>query len=298
MAIFTIYRYEIKDSNDIFCALDKQNSSSENSSPYDVFESCMGNAKDSLMGGATDKDNDMGIPKICDGEEHHTMIEQHMGHIIMFLLQANKTKTIYQENWEKRKEPNYPDCRIMIDNRPGSHLIIIEKKSTVFANPDKAMEILQDLFGKTLADYGFKIHSTPLTKKESFWDAVNDIREKFGDKVNRVQFDFKSDGPTTDDGSFTYKIMQWARSFSVDNQLTMNIGDDSKLKKVERDLTRMSELCCKSEGYNLTVRFNNFGLYRYGQDLKAQYGMDDETIDRFVNMKNHPQESDLFGGGR
>jgi hypothetical protein len=46
----------------------------------------------------------------------------------------------------------------------------------------------------------------------------------------------------------------------------------------------MADICVKQKGkYDLTVKFKTFGLYRYGADIMAQFGVEDEVIEEFEN---------------
>ena len=53
----------------------------------------------------------------------------------------------------------------------------------------------------------------------------------------------------------------------------------------------MAILCKHNNNYALTVKFENFGLYRYGQDIKAQWGIDDDLVNDYT-IKN--QQLELF----
>ena len=285
MAIFAIYRYNFrifKKLKGMFPDDEEFQEDAKYESPEAFFESFLGKAGQSIPGIATIVEKGRGANKETEWETHGNEIEQHKNHLVVFRLQANKTKKINKEDWTKETVGHFPDCRVIIDNRKESHLMVIERKTTAFTDPDKAMEILQSSFNRMMLSHGVEIGFDRLSKKENFWDAVNEIREKFGDMVNRVQFDFKREEQKEDDGSFTYKLMQWASLFADKTSVVMDVGDDRRLKQVEQDLTRMSELCYNHKNYNLTVKFRDFGLFRYGQDIKAQYGLDDEVIEKFI----------------
>ena len=285
MAIFAIYRYNLrtfKKLENLFSDDEEYQKHAKYESPEELFESFIGKTGQPITGIADVVEKGRGKNRVTEWEKHGNEIEQHKDNIIVFRLQANKSKKINKEDWTKDTVGHYPDCRVIIDNRKGSNLMVIERKTTTFSDPDKAMELLQSSFNRMMYDYGVAIEFERLSKQESFWNAVNEIREKFGDVVNRVQFDFKGEEQKEDDGSFTFKLMQWASLFAENSSLVMNVGDDTRLKQVEQDLTRMSELCYRNRYYNLTVKFRDFGLFRYGQDIKAQFGLEDEVIENFI----------------
>ena len=202
---------------------------------------------------------------------------------IIVMRFANDIDLPVERDFKPATAKDEPSCFVIIDNREQSHLMVIERKTSTYKDPDDAKQVLEDSFNRLIHDYGINIKFERLTKHEPFWDAVNEIRGTFGDEVCRGQFDFaKDESMQKDDGSFTYKLLQWASLFSESSSITMNVGNDERLKEVEKDLTRMSELCYQNRNYNLTVKFRDFGLYKYGQDIKAQYGLDDETIECFI----------------
>lgn len=56
-------------------------------------------------------------------------------------------------------------------------------------------------------------------------------------------------------------------------------GDgEVKLHEVSDDVSHIAALCLEHPGYDLMVKFRQFGVYRYGADLLAQFGVDDEVL--------------------
>lgn len=216
-----------------------------------------------------------------DADPHANEIEQHRFHVVSMRVQANKSKRIDNEDWTHEKHPHHPDCRVIIDFRKESCLMAIEKKTAAF-DPDRACDLLQKSFNRMMQDHGVSIGFERMEKKSSFWDAVNEIRTKFSDTVRRVQFDFAGDNTNQDDGSFADRLTEWVAIFAKRGSLSVDIENDQRLKAVEQDLTRMADLCYHDRNYNLTVKFRDFGLFKYGQDIKAQLGLDDEIVENFI----------------
>lgn len=68
-------------------------------------------------------------------------------------------------------------------------------------------------------------------------------------------------------------------------------GDgEVKLHEVSDDVSHIAALCLEHPGYDLMVKFRQFGVYRYGADLLAQFGVDDEVL---KNFENGSQEFDF-----
>lgn len=296
MAIFAIYQFRIAK----FKKLEQRlNFSEEKKSEvlYETDEELLESLFPKQGGSisiATLKDKGKRNMIIKEIEKHDNRVEQKKDHIIVFRLQANQTRKINHEDWTFDKVGHHPDCRIILDCRRGSGLMVIEKKVSVF-EPDEACNLICNAINNTLKDYGRSIKFERLEKSSDFWKGVNEIREKFHDSVKRVQFDFVGDkeqqSPATDLAS---RLTEWAGLLAARASLSWEMENDEVLKKVEGDLTRMSELCYKNSNYNLNVKFRDFGLYRYGQDIQAQLGLEDEIIDKFVlPAKNQ----DLFDPG-
>lgn len=56
----------------------------------------------------------------------------------------------------------------------------------------------------------------------------------------------------------------------------------------------MAELCKQNPHYNLLVKYEHFGIFRYGQDVRAQYGVESDVLESFVNPRSEPTDDILF----
>lgn len=298
MAIFSIYRYEIESKNDIQCRInfpeDIEKREFVSRSPYVFFDSLFGKAGSVIDGFGRIKTKAKNKNKLPEWEGHSAKIEQHYEDFIVFQLQDNKKLTIHDENWDANSVGDHPYSRVIIDNRPNSHLIILERKTSVFRDQKKPSQIIKQSIERLLSEYNFSFKLSPLIKKGDFWDGVDEIRHNFKDVVRKVQFDFKSDGAVEDDGTIPNQLMLLISRIADGGQLFMDIGDNTKLDSVRRDLSRMAELCREDGNYGLTVLFKDFGYYKYGQDLSAQYGMQDDVITEFIKMNRLPKEQGMF----
>lgn len=68
--------------------------------------------------------------------------------------------------------------------------------------------------------------------------------------------------------------------------LESDSGKDLAFIQRRRDMEHMIQLC-NQQGYNLTVYFRQFGLFRYGMDVEAQLGVDDQIIEDFIVGKTY-----------
>ena len=72
-------------------------------------------------------------------------------------------------------------------------------------------------------------------------------------------------------------------------------NEDVKLDEVREDLTNIADICMKQKEYDLVVKFKKFGLYKYGADIKAQFGVDDSVISDFAQGKKEMEEGNPDG---
>lgn len=213
---------------------------------------------------------------------HMTFVEAHSDNIVILNFQAIKTKTINNENWTSENVGHYPPIRIIIDTRPGRCLIAIEKKLSVI-KPDKACNMLIDWFRMYLNSKSVRIECIPLSKSVDFWDGVYEIQRITHDRIRNVKFCFsKETEPDDNDRTFVSVLTRWMSVFAKNGELSLNIENDEHLKKVHDDMTRMARLCYNDSRYNLQVGFAKFGIYRYGQDVVAQYGLENDVIEKFL----------------
>lgn len=53
------------------------------------------------------------------------------------------------------------------------------------------------------------------------------------------------------------------------------------LQELHDDLTHIAAICLNEGIFDLTVHFAHFGCYRYGADIMAQFGIEEEAISSF-----------------
>lgn len=287
MPVFAIYKYKLKQASHLQLTISTDDEATAKPSPdaypsleafFESFIHDRGSVLD-IVEEKKAKNKDEG-PTM---ERHKSEVLQHRDGIVLFRMQANCKRTVHNEDWEKEPVPDHPDIRVIIDNQTDHNLMLVERSSNF--DSDKAARIIEQSFNRMMKDYGVTIVLHTLKKEMQFWDAVNEIRNLFKDKVKTMQFAFANKGEEVkDDGSFTLFLMSWASKCSEGGNLMLNIID-SKLSQVKEDLIQMADLCYRSGKYNLVVHFRDFGIYRYGQDLKAQYGLEDDVLDLFIGTQ-------------
>lgn len=231
-----------------------------------------------------------GEDKVTTYEPHGSEVLQNKNHIIAFKVQKNGTKKIETVNWETETVEHHPNVKVLIDNRPDRQIIAIENKSAFKA--DKAFELLKKDFNLKLKDYYVRFDCYALLKKAGFWDSVNEIKHRFGDFIKRVQFDFI--GCERKGNKITDKLESFLKTINAAHGgMFMDFCDADELQRAEEDIENMARLCYTNKRYNLSVKFRDFGTFCFGQDIKAQWGLDDEKIEAFSEKYT---QLDAFAG--
>lgn len=217
-------------------------------------------------------------------------IESKHDEIIFLRLCSRKNVTIWKD-YEKKKEVNEPFCNIIIDNRPGIAQLAIEKCGAFGTNgPDKVVDIITAFVNKALEPFGYEIVITRKMRTIEVWDMVAE-RVKMGDPVKSVKFDFH-DPRKTEAIDATDKQMQQmtmllslAKSMgAVSSIYQMNASQNGSLilDRTQKDIAGMVSLCTNN-GWDIEIRFKNFGVYRTNTKQGAVFSMPTGALSTFVN---------------
>ena len=226
-----------------------------------------------------------GDEKTTYWDKHKCDIMRHECGMILMTVEANKSKhtTIDKKDVEHQ---HHPYCTVVIDNRPGHQMIGIERNAAFDSNPDKLADILQKGINHLLMPYGRKIELLKLKKNNNeFWPVIDRLRTQYQDEVTQIRLDLN--GKNTDgkvDGSSLMSLIS-SMAVKTDSKasLMFNAEKDGevKLQEIHDDVSHIAAICLAHKGYDLKVMFKKFGVYRYGADLMAQFGVDDEVLDGF-----------------
>lgn len=281
MAIFNFYAYKIEQ------AEGERNffqESSEMTNKYASAEECFGSFFKSRKSFQLPilKSRGKGKEKTQEFEMYNCEVARHENGIILMTIENNKFKhTIIDK--KDHKNPHHPFCNIIIDNRQGKQIIGIERNSAFDNNTDKVAILLTHGMGVLMNKYHKQMVMNRLKKKTTeFWPVIYDVMTKFNDVVKQIRLDFHGEeqkNPNDLVGLLT-SIAHKAESVAV---FLLNAEGEGgvKLQQIHEDLTNMANLCLTQKNYDLSVKFKEFGIYRYGSDLLAQFGIDDEYISQF-----------------
>ena len=216
--------------------------------------------------------------------------------IIVMTIEANKQKTTI-ENKQKVTHPHNPYGMVIIDYREGQNLIALQKNAA-FTKAEKFAEVVLHTFNRLFADYDLRMEIKPLVREGlTFWDAVTEIRARHHDKVKRISLDFSEAQEAADSssGKALTIISNIMRKLHANGMMVVESKDDTEvdLDRVHEDMLMLADICMEQPEYELNVHFASYGVYRFGADVTAQFGVDDRIIENFHNYVDEP---DLFGG--
>lgn len=301
MPIFNFYALENKASEereDLFCSqsdavrTDTEKSDAVNADQKPVYatpEECLGCFFE------TGHSLELPILKISgSGDEkttfwdmHKCEVARHEDGVILMTVEANKSKhtTIDKKDVEHQ---HHPYSTVLIDNRPGHQMIGIERNAAFDGNPDKLADILQKSINQLLLPYGRKIELLKLKKKsKEFWPVINQLRTHYQDEVRQIRLDLsgKNAKEAAEAGSLMCLISRLAQKTESAASLILQSEEDKevKLQEIYDDVNHIAAICMEHKGYDLMVKFKKFGVYRYGADLLAMFGVDDEVLNCFGN---------------
>ena len=117
---------------------------------------------------------------------HRYVIPPTDGITIMRVANKRVTTIVTQELKEVQAD-DYPNCIVIIDNRPGVQRILIENKKTAFQDVKQVAGILQWTLNGILPKYSLMIELMHLQDPTAFWNLVND-HQSYPDGFYKITF--------------------------------------------------------------------------------------------------------------
>lgn len=218
---------------------------------------------------------------------HCCDVLRHEDGIILMTVEANRNKHTIVNKKDVEHE-HHPYSMVMIDNRPGHQTVAIER-GAAFA-PDALALILQEGLCHLLHESGRKVELRRLKKtSREFWPVVEHLCGTYGDRVKQIRLDMNGrkeppGGRRRDSHHLLGVLMELARKTQSEASLILaNAEEEVKLKEVYEDVSMVAAICLKEKDYDLSVKFEQFGVYRYGAELLAQFGLGEKLIGQFEN---------------
>lgn len=234
---------------------------------------------------------ELAVPKDVQNSEweiFHCKILRHDGGVALMVLENNRYKhTII--NMKDVEHEHHPFCHVILDNRPGHQYVGIERNSAFGTKTDKVANILCTGLSLKLHEYHRKMEIERLTKKNAeLWNVVDQVMDTFDDRVVQIRLDYQGDSTEGKEvNRMLGGMLMLAKKSDSDALFALNgkTSNGVRIDDIRTDLQHIAEMCLKSPNYALAVKFKNFGVYRYGADLMAQFGTDDNVINDFATGK-------------
>ncbi|MBR1789131.1 MAG: hypothetical protein IJ762_08115 [Bacteroidaceae bacterium] len=252
--------------------------------------------------------------KYGTADKYNGYVLRHLNDIVLLRVENTKDKKIWEKQpsnnpvppIEMTKRKSTPYCYVIIDNRPGHHLIAIQSNSEAWSNANKVKDLLQESFNWVLdvKNYGLEVDVQTKMMPSQFWEYVDYRRKMEHVYIKSMTFTFTNYKRRSDIDIKKALSKEWRHLESIVN-MTDNLGgekgvikieppkDEALLKRKKEDIKRMVELCMNSN-YSLSITFSDNITYKCNQDLRAELPMEDESI----RQEFEYGVGDLFGNFR
>lgn len=210
---------------------------------------------------------------------------------VTVMVVCNEKNHKYREKLEEHELVYHPGCRVIIDNRPGIAQLAIERSQSFDGKTDKVRDILQEAFCKLFDQYQLTVEIRAKKREGTFWEAVDEQCLTYNDRIQHVVYEFPDDdevGPI-DASHQTMDKLTLLKSLNAAMNAARGVyhaysnkEKTIQLDKTQEDIANMVAMCCQN-GYNISVHFQHYGVYRFGTDIKALSQLKDEVVKEFVD---------------
>lgn len=224
-----------------------------------------------------------GRNKTSEWEKYTCDVLRHEAGVVLLTIDNNKVKYT-TVNKKERSNEHHPYCHVVIDNRPDRGIIGIERNAAFDSRTDRVADILREGLTYELRPYRCQLLIRQLKKRSSdFWPTVTLLRNSFQDGVKQISLDLEGCDAADHTNQMLSLLTSFAKRAKADTVVMVNAKGDGEvdLDEVYDDMTQIAAICVAQKGYNLSVKFRHFGVYRYGHDLLAQFGVDDQLLTQF-----------------
>lgn len=191
------------------------------------------------------------------------------------------------DTYEEQEVESNPYCNVLIDNRPGICLMAIEKSTAWAGKPDVLRDVLLENLNRTLKDnFGLEMRIEARMNPRDVWDFVRERIYEHGDFIRKVSFAFqnpKKINMTDDMQVKSERLKAMLKIAEISDALkayfTMEFDKDTngKISEENKDMAEMVQLC-SSNGYDISITFKDFKVYRVGDYVRASYQMDSRVL--------------------
>ncbi len=210
---------------------------------------------------------------------------------VTVMLVCNEKNHKYVEKKEELEFKSHPGCYVIFDNREGVAQLAIERTAAFESNPDKVCLLLQNAINQKLFEYRLQIEIRSKVREASLWEIVENQTREYGDRIQKVVFNFPVPGKVAGIDASTRMKGRLATLAAIGRALnaakaSYHLEADGEkallLDRTQKDLAQMVELC-STNAYDIHIKFQHYGLYRFGADEKALCSLEEEVLERFFH---------------
>lgn len=224
-------------------------------------------------------------------------------HVYLLRINNEKSKFITQQDgveadgktrYEEKKVQTLPYCYVVIDNRPakqaGSGIMLAIQKNSAFGDPKNVCPILEDYFNRALNEYGLQACISQCTNSSVMWNFCRRMCDD-GDTIKRISFVLPNQKkvalptrvPKENNVGIIKQMSKLAEQTGAIKSLIQYYYEDVEpdlLEKHAQDFVNVFRIC-KSQDYQLTVDFKNYGPYRCDEQVKVILPMEERLLNAF-----------------
>lgn len=196
---------------------------------------------------------------------------------VTLLVICNEKTHKYKEKMTEMELVHHPGCYVVIDNREGIAQVAIERSDSFKNNPEKVRELLERALSKAMARFELTVELRAKVREREFWALVEEQNMVYQDPIKKVVFEFPNpekkkpvDVPDDAMKSMAYLNMLTAATNAAKGTLNLLSDNDSviQLERAKTDFAQLVALCTRN-GYEISVYFQRYGVFRCGGKAKA-----------------------------
>lgn len=203
--------------------------------------------------------------------------------IILYTLENNKTKQTVVDK-QLQDHEHHPFCPVIIDYRP-NHCIVAVPRHAAFDNkPSNIINILHYAYNEMLSRYYLELEFKNLIRpKAEFMSIINSIRTTFKDRVKYIKLEFSGEDKKPEKSDLIAHLFSLVQKGNGNGAFEIKERGDNgvDVDAIQNDLSIIAQICEEYGSYSLAVAFFKFGIYRYGADLRASFGLEEEILNSF-----------------
>lgn len=211
--------------------------------------------------------------------------------VVLMMVRSHKTQKYTPKNETKKKDiDDYPWCYVIIDTRPESRHILIEKKTEVFSSTDMVCEIIRDYCSNSmqLANLGWEFQFSKRYIIGEVWKVVDSRVKQKKDSVKYIGLHFYKKEPAENDAVEVALQLLLSSFATAEGDITVynKLASGKSFDYQNENMRRVVDLMIR-KNYTLKIKFDKTGSLVYNQkkQIYPEYYMEDNIL---FNYKGQP----------